>query len=70
MRSGGEERLRSALDACLLDDIEFCNWEKAMKSQHPREQLDELFEDGFEEWPEDLNEGIDHSHTHGESCQV
>ncbi|KAK6088905.1 CobW/HypB/UreG [Seiridium cupressi] len=70
MRSGGEERLRSALDACLLSNKEFRNWEKAMKSKRTQEKLDALFEDGFEEWPEDLHEGHDHDHTHGESCQI
>lgn len=70
MRSGGEVRLRSVLDACLLDNKEFCNWEKAMKSKRPQERLDALFEDGFEEWPEDLHTDHDHTHAHGESCLV
>lgn len=67
MRSGGEERLRSALDVCLLNDKEFRAWEKAMKSKSPQERLDKLFEDGFEEWPEEVHTDHDHDHT---SCQL
>lgn len=32
MRSGGEDRLRKALDECLLNDTEWRAWEKVMKS--------------------------------------
>jgi hypothetical protein len=32
MRSGGEKRLQEALDACLLDDTEWAQWKKIMKS--------------------------------------
>ncbi|KAI5919282.1 putative cobalamin synthesis protein [Camillea tinctor] len=64
MRSGGEERLRSALDACLLDDREFRAWEKAMKSKkRAQEKLDALFEDGFEDWPLEVHDH-DHGHDH------
>ncbi|KAH8193887.1 hypothetical protein TruAng_011942 [Truncatella angustata] len=70
MRSGGEERLHSALDACLLTDKEFKSWEKAMNSKHPQEKLDGLFEDGFEDWPEDLHADHGHDHAGGEVCQL
>jgi hypothetical protein len=70
MRSGGERRLRAALDACLLDDAEFRAWERAMRSRRPQERLDELFEDGFEEWPEEIHGGHDHNHAAGESCPM
>ncbi|OTA89149.1 hypothetical protein M434DRAFT_374065 [Hypoxylon sp. CO27-5] len=36
MRDGGEDRLRKAFDACLLDDEEFRNWEAAMESDDPQ----------------------------------
>ncbi|KAI0846948.1 putative cobalamin synthesis protein [Daldinia vernicosa] len=65
MKNGGEKRLRKALDACLLDDEEFRNWEAAMESDDIQERLDELFEDGFEDWLEIGHEGHDHSNGHG-----
>ncbi|KAI5860795.1 putative cobalamin synthesis protein [Durotheca rogersii] len=61
MRDGGEERLRKAFDACLLNDKEFSDWEAAMESKDALEKLDELFEDGFEDWLEMSHEG--HGHT-------
>ncbi|KAI1408392.1 putative cobalamin synthesis protein [Hypoxylon sp. FL1857] len=60
MRNGGEERLRKALDTCLLDDVEFRDWEAAMESDDPQGRLDELFEDGFEDWIETSHEGHNH----------
>ncbi|KXJ88514.1 P-loop containing nucleoside triphosphate hydrolase protein [Microdochium bolleyi] len=53
MREGGEQRIRKALDACLLRDGEFRKWEKAMRIRNEEkrdEKLVELFEDGFEDW--------------------
>ncbi|KAJ8120519.1 hypothetical protein ONZ43_g2790 [Nemania bipapillata] len=69
MRNGGEARLRKALDSCLLDDVEFRDWEKAMGSTKPQRVLDRLFEDGFEDWvveihEHDENDGHDHGHNH------
>ncbi|KAI0130445.1 P-loop containing nucleoside triphosphate hydrolase protein [Xylariales sp. AK1849] len=64
MRMGGEQRLRDALDACLLDDEEFHAWEHAMASKSPQDMLDALFDDGFEEWLEEDHSGHDHNH-HG-----
>ncbi|KAI2618339.1 putative cobalamin synthesis protein [Hypomontagnella submonticulosa] len=69
MRNGGEERLRKALDNCLLDDEEFRIWEEAMESGvDVQDKLDELFEDGFEDWIETGHEGHDHAngHSHGD----
>ncbi|KAI0109276.1 cobW-domain-containing protein [Hypoxylon sp. NC0597] len=63
MRNGGEDRLRKAFDACLLDDDEFHDWEVAMESDDPQKMLDELFEDGFEDWIETSHEG--HNHVNG-----
>ncbi|KAI1389252.1 putative cobalamin synthesis protein [Hypoxylon trugodes] len=65
MRNGGEERLRKALDICLLDDEEFRDWESAMESDNVQDKLDELFEDGFEDWIETSHEGHDHTNGHG-----
>ncbi|KAI1862776.1 uncharacterized protein JN550_009923 [Neoarthrinium moseri] len=62
MRTGAEDRLRAALDGCLLDDKEFRAWERAMTSKKPQERLDSLFDDGFEDWPEDSHAGHDHDH--------
>ncbi|MBW0477775.1 hypothetical protein O181_017490 [Austropuccinia psidii MF-1] len=69
MRKGGEERLKKALDSCLLDDKEWAQWEKVMKSkkknlktmEQKQKALEDYFEDGFEDWqdPED-HEGHDH----------
>lgn len=60
MRSGGEQRLRKRLDACLVNDEELRFWEEAMASNDPEERLHDLFEDGFEDW---LEEG--HNHDSG-----
>lgn len=70
MRDGGEERLRAALDSCLLTDEEMKQWEGIMtdpklKSLKKKEQaLQEIFEDGFEDWPdhEDPEAHAGHSH--------
>lgn len=63
MRSGGEQRLRQALDACLLNDEEFRLWEEAMDSGNAViAKLEDLFEDGFEDW---LDDHQDHDHEDG-----
>ena len=62
MKAGGEARIRAAMDKCLLDDAEFAQWEAAMRTEEPEEKLNELFEDGFEDWP-DSHEGHDHAHA-------
>ena len=68
MRNGGEQRLRAALDACLLNDEEWREWERVMSSkakglrteEEKKEALEELFEDGFEEWLDDEENGHEH----------
>ncbi|KAI1136307.1 putative cobalamin synthesis protein [Hypoxylon sp. FL0543] len=65
MRNGGEVRLRKALDACLLNDEEFREWEAAMESDDPQGRLEELFEDGFEDWIVTSHEGHDHANSNG-----
>ncbi|KIV91565.1 hypothetical protein PV10_06090 [Exophiala mesophila] len=70
-----ESALRERFDRCLLTDREMRKWEKIMrsKSNHDddsdgsgwvtvNEMLAEAFEDGFEDWPEDLGEEIEHHH--------
>ncbi|KAJ3579177.1 hypothetical protein NPX13_g1397 [Xylaria arbuscula] len=67
MRQGGEERLRKALDSCLLTKAEFKDWERAMAAKNPQKVLDRLFEDGFEDWlieVHDHGDGHDHSNGH------
>lgn len=72
MRAGGEQRLKDAFDACLLNDKEWAQWQKIMKSnkkglrtmEQKMDALEEYFEDGFEDWqdPDDHegHEGHDH----------
>lgn len=64
MRDGGETRLREALDACLLNDAEWKDWERAMKSKKPQRVLDRLFEDGFEDWLPEVHDHDGHDHGH------
>lgn len=69
MRSGGEQRLRRALDACLLDDEEFRQWEEIMRSENALEKLDDLFEDGFEDWLDEQGHHHDHDHVNDQTHQ-
>lgn len=60
------QKLAALLDACILTDSEFEDWERVMRNQDlddmsKREALEELFDDGFPEWPGD-NEDEDHDH--------
>ncbi|SPO21090.1 related to Cobalamin synthesis protein [Ustilago trichophora] len=69
MRDGGEERLRAALDRCLLNDKEMKQWEKVMndkkKDIHAKQQkLQEIFEDGFEDWPDHEDPEAHEGHEH------
>ena len=62
MRSGGESRIRKALDACLLNDEEFKIWEDTMAFENAEDKLADLFEDGFEDWLDISHDDHDHSH--------
>ncbi|GAA5921446.1 hypothetical protein JCM3775_003051 [Rhodotorula graminis] len=62
--------LNAELDACLLDDDEWSQWRRVMKSKKSMrrkiEKLEELFEDGFEDWldPEEAD-ALEHAgHGH------
>ncbi|GAA5976441.1 hypothetical protein JCM10908_005502 [Rhodotorula pacifica] len=48
------EKLAAELDAALLDDTEWSQWQKVMKSKRSLarkiEKLESLFEDGWEDW--------------------
>ncbi|KAI7506942.1 hypothetical protein KC347_g7282 [Hortaea werneckii] len=70
------EGLEKVLDACLLNDEEYAEWEEVMKKgsgpnttdlEERREKEDELcqiFEDGFFEWVQPGEEGdMDHDHA-------
>lgn len=67
--------LEKLLDECLLTDEEQSKWEAVMRNdklndEKKREALEDLFEDGFPDWPEDDeddedHEGHDHPHPHG-----
>ncbi|KAF5020021.1 hypothetical protein F66182_7957 [Fusarium sp. NRRL 66182] len=62
------EALEEMLDKCLLTDGELGKWEAVMRDdtkneEQKRDALEELFEDGFPDWPDDEedHEGHDHS---------
>lgn len=68
--------LEKVLDACLLDDEEYAEWEEVMKGgsgpnttdlEERREKEDalcQIFEDGFFEWAQPGEEGdMDHDHA-------
>ncbi|KAF4426568.1 PiT family inorganic phosphate transporter [Fusarium austroafricanum] len=65
--------LERVLDECLLTDSEFVKWEAVMRDgkkddEQKREALEDLFDDGFPDWPEDGEEDHDHEghdHSHG-----
>ncbi|KAG7417446.1 putative metal chaperone YciC [Fusarium oxysporum f. sp. rapae] len=63
--------LEMMLDECLLTDDEMKKWEGVMRDEkkndeEKREALEDLFDDGFPDWPEDDehedHEGHDHPH--------
>ncbi|KAI9167811.1 putative metal chaperone YciC [Paramyrothecium foliicola] len=59
------QKLEELLNACLLNDKEYADWEQVMRDaslddEAKREALEELFEDGFPEWPGD----DEHDHDH------
>ncbi|KAH7122929.1 CobW/HypB/UreG, nucleotide-binding domain-containing protein [Dactylonectria macrodidyma] len=64
-----DKALEFMLDKCLLTDFEYAEWEKTMRDdalgdEDKRSALEELFEDGFPDWPEDDDEdheGHDHA---------
>ncbi|CAK7205967.1 hypothetical protein SEUCBS139899_008747 [Sporothrix eucalyptigena] len=67
--------LEEALDACLLDDCEFADWESVMRRADKAEDvkakleevLQDMFEDGFPDWPapdEVLTMGDHEGHNH------
>ncbi|CAO1635335.1 unnamed protein product [Parajaminaea phylloscopi] len=74
MSKGGKERLTAALEACLLDAAEMKQFDAVMKSKKKslktleakEARLQELFEDGFEDWrdPDEGHEGHDHPPGH------
>ncbi|PWN53092.1 cobW-domain-containing protein [Violaceomyces palustris] len=72
MKEGGEERLRKALDHCLLNDQEWDSWCRVMRSKSRRlksweakiEKLEELFEDGFEDWADEEDPEAHKGHNH------
>lgn len=65
MRTGGEARIKEAMDSCLLSDAEMKKWHKAMKHKNAEEKLVELFDDGFEDWMEEDHSGHDHGDGNG-----
>ena len=67
--------LTACLDSCLLTVEEIREWEGVMRMEINEEErdelLNELFEDGWEEWedPEAMMDG-DERHLHGPSCGI
>ncbi|KAJ1030189.1 hypothetical protein NDA16_001100 [Ustilago loliicola] len=69
MRDGGEQKLREAFDKCLLTDEEMKQWEEIMtdasKDVREKEQkLQEIWEDGFEDWPDHEDPDAHDGHVH------
>ncbi|KAH8670542.1 P-loop containing nucleoside triphosphate hydrolase protein [Ilyonectria robusta] len=64
------QALEAMLDECLLTDSEYTKWEKTMRNaklgeSEKRDVLEDLFEDGFPDWPRDDEEDHEgHDHTH------
>ncbi|KAL6694300.1 P-loop containing nucleoside triphosphate hydrolase protein [Trichoderma pleuroticola] len=59
--------LKQMLNECLLTDAEFETWQEIMRddardNDSKFEALNDAFEDGFPDWPED--DGHDHDHDH------
>ena len=57
--------LEAVLDKCLLNDEEWKHWQVAMRGDAKGKVvgealLNDLFDDGFPDWPED--EEVDHNH--------
>ncbi|TKY90728.1 hypothetical protein EX895_000726 [Sporisorium graminicola] len=70
MREGGEDKLRAALDKCLLTDAEMQQWEGIMNDssledvKQKQAKLQEIFEDGFEDWPDHEDPEAHEGHNH------
>lgn len=70
MREGGEDRLRAAFDRCLLTDEEMKEWEKVMNDSSlqdikaKQQALQEIYEDGFEDWPDHEDPEAHQGHHH------
>ncbi|SAM68572.1 related to Cobalamin synthesis protein [Ustilago bromivora] len=69
MRDGGEKRLREALDKCLLTDEEMKQWEEIMTDEskdvkEKEQKLQEIWEDGFEDWPDHEDPDASEGHVH------
>ncbi|ORX35860.1 putative cobalamin synthesis protein [Kockovaella imperatae] len=60
--------LVKALNDALLDDSEWRMWERTMKSRRPMEKklerLYDLFDDGWEDWPDMAEDDDEHGHDH------
>lgn len=61
------EKLAEMLDSCLLDDTEWEDWQRVMRDdKRPLEdridELNNMYADGFPDWPED--DEHDHEHDH------
>lgn len=58
--------LEVMLDACLLSDEEYESWKGVMRSElseeDRRDKLEELFEDGFPDWPDEDEDHEGHDH--------
>ncbi|EGG00431.1 uncharacterized protein MELLADRAFT_39712, partial [Melampsora larici-populina 98AG31] len=58
--------IKTAFDDCLLDDIEFKDWQKIMKSKKKNAEkiklLERRWDDGFEDWTDEKLTEHDHHH--------
>ncbi|CAE6458810.1 unnamed protein product, partial [Rhizoctonia solani] len=74
-----QSKVEKLLDTALLNDKEWAQWQKIMKSEkydddEKEDKLLDLFKDGFEDWIDPLNppealmdvDTLHHGHTHSE----
>lgn len=62
------DAIRETMNACLLNDNEWKQWEeimsKDMTMEEKHEALVEIFDDGFEDWVDQEEDDHDHEHDH------
>ena len=63
------EKLASILDECLLDEAEWFKWQEVMRDhsldvETKIDRLNELFDDGFPDWPDEDDHDHDHDDDH------
>lgn len=67
MRAGGQEAITEKMNDCLLNNDEWAQWQTIMRNKKLADEdkkvaLEQIFEDGFEDWMLENHEGHDHDH--------